>query len=480
MTEETDSDEPVTFYDFFRKEPIEIDVSSGLRQVPGCPEISSSLLCRDFCLTIGDDLVILAGSSPTDCSEIENGPPKSYLVQSSGSVQGIANDSHSALPCLDHVTFFLVSLKTMKVVDFLHFKYDFIYLAHHLGVGLEDGVFSVLSIKNQRIFMFDVSEDLGFFPRPNVLARNSIDNLSDLQEVLIKIPDCDGAQSDASWRRPGISGFTLKLIRWLILNVGLHRIPQPSSILSSLHIWKHQLLSGNKILLRLAPISTILSTNPRHQSMVHALDPLPTIHKNSYLVLMDANSFEIDSVMNSADPRMFEWIEDNWKWLRGRSVNSDDFAIIKSAMNVQNQNQNGNALIRRFSNTLPLSPQQFADTPWLDSSLFRWDPKVTAALSRMSPISCNYFSNSDGIANPTGLFDSNYGSNPVRFFSRQQSNLLSHVLQLVDPENVTSPLNSDAMDRHKWFNLIMHPTLPLILIYQYGIFRSLSIKIYYN
>ena len=134
-----------------------------------------------------------------------------------------------------------------------------------------------------------------------------------------------------------------------------------------------------------------------------------------------------------------------------------------------------------FTNLLPQSPQQLSESPFLDSRNFRWDPKVSSIISKSCPISCNYFVNSDAVSGATGLFDSNYGPGPVKFFSRLHQNLLSHSIRFVDEEVVLATLTeTGSMDRHKWINVIFHPNLPLILIYQYGIFRSMSIKVLFN
>lgn len=363
----------------------------------------------------------------------------------------------------------------MKVIDFLHFKYEFIYLAHHLGVGLdeESGLFSVLSVKNQRIFLFEVSESEGFKER-RILARNSLED----QEIIESIP-CD-ARRDDSWGRPGINGFTLKLISKLIKENGLDRTPLPYSILSTLHFWKHQLLSENKLLLRLTPAHLILATNPRHQSMVHALDPLPVVNKNTYLVLLDLSDedYKVLSVVNSADEGIFEWVGNNWKLLRGSACTVDDFDLLKLSMERSIEFKANNSLIRRFTNTLPQSPQQLSTAPWLDSEIFRWDPKITSVLSRLTPINLNYF-NGERISGASGLYDCNYGPERLKFFSRMRGTF-THSLTFTDEEQPQPSDSTNSMDRHKWINVLMHPTLPLILIYQYGIFRSISIKIIYN
>ena len=471
------------FSDFFKNEPIEIDVISGLREIEKCPEIVSTLLCRDFCLTVGDDegqddsFVILAGSSPADCYQIEDKPPKSFMINSAREWRFIENDSHTAFPNLDHVTFFLVSLKTMRVVDFLHFKYEFIYLAHHLGVGLRENQFSVLSMKNQRIFLFEIDKETEKFIQKDEISRNTYK-----AEPILQSSKTVGERDD-SWGCSGISGLILKLIKYLIDHVGLKEIPCPYSILLSLHIWKHQLLPDNKILMRLVPSTVILSTNPRHQSMVHALDPLPSIHKNSFLVVYDLVEERVESVLNSADDGLLEWMKNNWGWLRGRTGDSDSFETALLAIKRGYQDEEGinNAIVRRFTNTLPQAPQQLTDSPYFDSSNFRWDPKITAVLSKQTPISCNYFMNSDAVTGASGLYECNYGPAKIKFFSRSRPNMLSHSLRFVDESMLADGVGEGAgMDRHKWINVMFHPTLPLVVVYQYGIFRALTLRIFYN
>lgn len=471
----------VKFSDFFKNEPIEINVISGLREIEGCPEISSSLLCRDFCLSLQDEgaedkFVILAASSPADFYQIDDAPPKTFLINSAKKWRFIENDSHTAFPNLDHVTFFLVCLKTMRVVDFLHFKYDFIYLAHHLGVGLFENQFSILSMKNQRIFSFEIDWKAKKFLQKNEIARNSLKTEQQEQQEPKSI-----GERDETWGRPGISGLNLKLIKYLIDQVGLTNIPCPYSILTSLHIWKHQLLPNGKILMRLVPATLILATNPRHQSMVHALDPLPSINKNSYLIVYDTIEERIESLMNSAEVGLFDWMRENWNWLRGGTGDSDGFETallgIKRALGDES-GSNCNSIIRRFTNTLPQSPQQLTESPWLDATNFRWDPKITAMLSKQTPISCNYFMNNDAVNGANGLYETNYGPGRIKFFSRARSNVLSHSLRFIDENELNS--EASGMDRHKWVNVLFHPTMPLIVVYQYGIFRALTIRIFYN
>lgn len=471
------------FNDFFKNDAIEIDVISGLREIEACPEIVSTLLCRDFCLTVrdeesgGDSFVILAGSSPADCYEFEDKPPKSFMINSAKEWRFIENDSHTAFPNLDHVTFFLISLKTMKVVDFLHFKYDFIYLAHHLGVGLDGNKFSILSMKNQRIFLFEIDKDARKFSQLGEIARNSHE--PELKKQILK------TGRDDSWGRSMICGLMLKMIKYIIDQMGLKDLPCPYSILMSLHIWKHQLLPNDKILMRLVPANLILATNPRHQSMVHALDPLPSIHKNSYLIVYDAKNKRIDSIFNSAETGLLEWMKENWRALRGRTGDLDGFETaflaIKRGSESGGDETLTNSIMRRLTNTLPQSPQQLTESPYLDTYNFRWDPKISAILSKQTPISCNYFMNCEPITGATGLYETNYGPGRVKFFSRARSNLLSYSLRFVD-ENMTAGGATEAtgMDRHKWVNVLFHPTMPLIVVYQYGIFRSLSVRIFYN
>ena len=113
----------------------------------------------------------------------------------------------------------------------------------------------------------------GKFGELNEITRNSIPE----QITISKIPE--DAQVDDSWGRPGVNGFILKLIKHLIYVYGMQQIPSfklDSLVTSYLETSD---ADNDKVLLRVVPATLILATNPRHQSMVHALDPLPSIHK---------------------------------------------------------------------------------------------------------------------------------------------------------------------------------------------------------
>ena len=91
--------------------------------------------------------------------------------------------------------------------------------------------------------------------------------------------------------------------------------------------------------------------------------------------------------------------------------------------------------------------------------------------------------NTEKVKDFTGISDANYGMEPVKFFSRQNPSKIAFKLRFVDETAFNSSSVTDTtgnnMDRHKWINVLFHPTLPLIVVYQYGIFRSLSLRIFY-
>lgn len=460
---------------------------------------TASFLCRDFCLTIKDPVsgqdshVLIAASLPANVSQVNGKSAASFMVRKDGSVEYVPNCSSFILPFLDHISFFLVSLKCFKVVDYVTFKYDYVYLAHHLGVGLYEGngsvLFSVLSLKNQIISQFQIEGD-SFCLLGRVQHRHFNDvevevNLAGSAVVCDQL-DASDAVEDVGFGRRGVP------TRVGLLHSLCEFLPpagRNDKLLSSLHIWKHQALGANLLLLRLASASVILGTAPRNQSAIHILDPLPSTNQVSFLVLYDSAAKRVLRCFNSADPRLVDWIKSSWTMLRGPAHDFESFDIsldllARHLSKISSSNDDdptsSMSIIRRVTNTIPLSPQQFACSPLLDSRIVRWDARLTTILSRMAPLNCTFFSSSDAVNNSLGLMNVSYGQEQVRFFSRAHPYEQAFTLNFTPTPQAQIDSSSVHLEKHRWCSLILHPTLPLILIYQYSIFRSTSIRVFYR
>lgn len=478
-----DDRENVQFGDFFDNSAIEVDLglaSNGAGR-------TAPILCRDFCITLrdrergGDSHVVLATSLPAQVSQVNDKPSTSFIVRKD-SIESVANCSSFKLPFLDHISFLLVSLKTFKVVDYVTFKYDYIYLAHHLGISLHENdnetILSILSLKNQIISQLVIEGDT-MTPSCRIpLCIKSISPDQGLSSLLVNDQlETDDAIEDESYNSEIFPGGLVNALHAFLPKSYNHKISQ------SLHIWKHQLLSPSMILLRLAPRSVILSTAPRNQSSVHVIDPLPSTNQISFLVLYDWKAERVECCFNSADPRLLEWIQSNWQLLRGPAHDPESFEtaheLLKRHFGKLSEPAGDFSIIRRISNSIPLSPQQFVYSPWLDCSIVRWDPRLTTVLSRQTPLNCTFFSNSDIVNNSLGLMSVNYGQERVVFFSRARTGEPSFVLNFT-PTDADEYEASLHLEKHRWCNLILHPTLPLILVYQYSLFRSTSMRVFFR
>ncbi len=442
-------------------------------------------MCRDFCLSIRDPLsgqdshVLLAASLPAQVSQVNGRPVASFMVRKD-SIEHVPNGASLTLPFLDHISFFLVSLSTFKVVDYITFKYDYIYLAHHLGVSLYESenslLFSTFSLKNQVITLFRIKNDSFVFEKHVYFQNVKIGVSLTVGSALVndQLDESDAVEDANTTKLP--AGILSSLSEYL-------PVERNERLLGSLQIWKQQLLGKDLLLMRLAPVSVIMGTAPRNQSSVHVIDPLPSTNQVSFLVLYDMAAGKVLRCFNSADPRLVDWIKGNWMLLRGLAHDPESFEVAQDllARHLAKMNDSASQLniIRRITNSIPLSPQQFAESPWLDASVLRWDVRLTTVLSRLTPLNCSFFSNSDIVNNSLGLMSVNYGSSRVRFFSRSRAYELSFTLNFT-PTAQPQIDPSLQLEKHRWCNLILHPTLPLILIYQYSIFRSTSVRVFYR
>ena len=365
------------------------------------------------------------------------------------------------------------------MVDYVTFKYDYIYLSHHSGVSLlesEDSLlFSVHSLKNQNISIFRIEGD-------SLLLQDQICLLDPETTISLKGSPLVNEHLETSDAIEDV--FPARQRSGVLWSLAKHLPPDRNErLLASLQIWKQQLLGSGLILMRLAPVNVILGTAPRNQSSVHAIDPLPSTNQASFLVVYDVNTAQVVRCFNSADPQLVDWIQSNWTALRGPAHDHESFNVVQDMLTRHLSKLNDSAstfsIIRRITNSIPLSPQQFAHSPWLDASVLRWDLRLTTVLSRLTPLNCTFFSNSDIVSNGLGLTSVNYGQDQIRFFSRARPHEPAFTLNFT-PTPLSELDVSLQLEKHRWCNLILHPTLPLILIYQYNIFRSTSVRVFYR
>ena len=448
---------PKTFEQFFHS-PVTFDVAE-------CEGYNATVLSKDFCLCIDDDLFIIAATMQAAIGDYY---PRALVYNTTESALLSSPSTCLKLPALDHTTFYTVSLSRRKVIDRFSIKYDLVYLSHHQGVSLQDRTFSLFLLKSQAVISWDIDERghfthlQCFFSAPIPLPSKLPENFRNIT-VELNAESISGCFLDSS--QPG--GTLLEL---LLAYFG--RDPLVLPMLQSLHLWRHQSLDRRHFLVRLATAETILATQPNHQSAFHSREPFPAPTATSFIAIYDMHAKCFVAVYNSADERLTNWIMGNWPFLVPESTLETVHALwdsiersMRRALKTEGAQVSVLELRRRFTNILPLSPQslQFALSPWFNDNLVHFESRLRWPLGRCQPI-------------PLSLLQSN-GVASFRIFSMNSSSFF----ELSFPhEEELGVAPAEAIDRHRWFNIILHPSRPIILIAKFGVFRSHSLQIYYN
>ncbi|GJP48589.1 hypothetical protein CLOM_g7872 [Closterium sp. NIES-68] len=119
----------------------------------------SEVLCKDLFLCCeGSALGVFASATPADLSS----PPRV------GAVKGV--------PAMESITLHLVRLADGKVVDRRVFRDDYINLTHNGGAFLYEDLLSVLSIRFQRIHLFQIVEAAERFVDVQVIGPYGCDD----------------------------------------------------------------------------------------------------------------------------------------------------------------------------------------------------------------------------------------------------------------------------------------------------------------
>lgn len=106
-------------------------------------------LCRDFCLFTPDDRYVILASADSS----------SNATEYSSHAQSNANPhTLTGLSSLDEVRFHIVDMERGKATDKLEFTHDYILLSNHAGVGMNGRRLGILSLENQLIKIFEISD----------------------------------------------------------------------------------------------------------------------------------------------------------------------------------------------------------------------------------------------------------------------------------------------------------------------------------
>ncbi|KAL1923723.1 uncharacterized protein VTP21DRAFT_8703 [Calcarisporiella thermophila] len=106
-------------------------------------ENADQQLCKDFCIIMPDQRLMILASTGTIVQEVPQ------------------NERHLLryIPQIEDYVFYVVDIATGEVKDKKSYKNDYIPLQNHSGVALYGRIFAITSIKNQTISLLQIKED---------------------------------------------------------------------------------------------------------------------------------------------------------------------------------------------------------------------------------------------------------------------------------------------------------------------------------
>lgn len=353
-------------------------------------------LNRECSLFTNEGQYVIVGSSiviPDDSY-----PPMYETFRNNESV------SPSARSPLEDYTLYLVDMRGGVVSDSRAFKVDKIYLSHNQGLSLCNSTLAVLSVQHQAVHMFQICS--GLFIPVQEIGRFCFqdDSLVFSEAHLVHSNATVGNSGEESTPEP----YQPFLEKWYnslkhrflccILRqaeemctpdnkMPLANVFQKYEYLSSLRLWKIQLLDENHLLLKYASEDVVT---------MRQNDP---ISQPAFFAVYDIQSTEILATFENTSGeflRLYESHADSF-----RAPTSHPFAQQTSSVSnniharalhmkfkrtITNAKYGGRTeATRRLLGQLPLCSQSYSCSPYLDLALFSYDDKWVSALERPKP-----------------------------------------------------------------------------------------------
>ena len=300
----------------------------------------------------------------------------------------------------------MIDIQMGSITDIILYRYDKICLAHNQGLSLCGSVLAVLSVQHQTVHLYRVSDgifnhmqDIGVFCYPdNCLVYSKAKFNSD--------SDSDDEDQDSlvqrSYHNRWFNSFKHRILCWCFEkaqsmctstnNEPVFEYYKKFDKLVSLRMWKMQLLSEDRLLLKYADkdIVSIKQTDPASQPAV--------------FVFYDIKSTKILAVYDNTSEELLHLYENYMDEFRGPVSH----LLARDTSSVAN-NPHARALHQKFKQTitsakfgvkkeatrrllgqLPVSSQCLSSSPYLDLALFSFDEKWVSAIERPKPCGDNH------------------------------------------------------------------------------------------
>ena len=358
-------------------------------------------LNRECSLFTDDGHYVIVGSSVTVS---EDAYPDMY---------GIFRNNESVSPNvrfpLEDYSLYIVDMRGGSVTDCRTFKCDKIFLSHNQGLSLCNSTLAVLSVQHQTIYLFQVCS--GMFLPTREIGRFCYPD-DDMMFSMVRFPQTNATVDDDEERdselSPGREPYRPFLEKWynslkhrflcciLRQAEGLcttqDRMPMANffnsyGYLSSLKLWKMQLLSDHHLLLKYASedIVTMKQSDPTSQP--------------SFFAIYDVESTEILAVYENTSEellRIYDNHADSFRTPVSHPLAQDVCSVannihaqmlhMKFKQTITNAKYGGKSeATRRLLGQLPMCSQSYSCSPYLDLALFSYDDKWVSVLERPKP-----------------------------------------------------------------------------------------------
>jgi de-etiolated-1 len=373
---------------------------------------NNQLLNRDCILFFMNSFLIVASSETVSD---DNLPPYSQLASNNESI-------HYGL--IENYTIYLIDIKKAIICDKLIFKADKLNLTHNQAFGLFNNIFTVLSLQNQTIHVYnlvpiEIDDQLSYkFVLKQSIGRFCFDN--DYETIRIPHNSINLLKNNKKiLNNNQVKGFNehcLTSMKQRILSYFFKTNYQNNTLnefylsvnnFLSLRMHKLQLLDDTHIL-----IKYVGSDYLTDQKMVpgDVMNANNLVNENSvpfYFVLYNMKTGHILNIIKNTSSKLvkiFENFQDYFSltaldssYYQPNDGNSFSFYTLPSNniysrqslyRNLQNISKfnNHSELTKCILSQLPISPQTFSYTPYLDHSLFCYDEKLISNLERPKAI----------------------------------------------------------------------------------------------
>ena len=347
-------------------------------------------LNRECSLFTDDGQFVIVGASclvPDD--------PYPHMFDTFRNNESLSPNAHFPL---EDYTLYLVDIKAGVVSDSRALKCDKIHLSHNQGLSLSDTTLAVLSLQHQTIHLFQVYSGL-FIPMHEIGRFCHPDDALIFSEARLSQPestvDCDeNSESYHPFLERWFNSLKHRILCWLLRQADKTCTPtgkssltaffQKYDYLTSLRLWKMQLLDNHHLLLKYATEEVI--TNKQN-------DPTS---QPAFFAIYDIKSTEIVAVYENSSEELLRIYESHADSFRSpvchplaqhtSSVSNNLHARafhMKFKQTITNAKFGGRTeATRRLLGQLPICSQSFSSSPYLDLGLFSYDDKWVSPLER--------------------------------------------------------------------------------------------------